>query len=95
MGKVQKKVKKTNNSAFLATHVYIYMKLTLFFYAPSPYEKVSNSAVQNCANSYQEDHETSHDLIFLEPVASSFHHGHSLCEVFWIWNIKSPSSLCL
>ena len=40
MGKVQKKVKKTNNSAFLATHTYI--KLTLvsffftFFFAPSP-----------------------------------------------------------
>ena len=40
MGKVQKKVKKTNNSAFSATHTYI--KLTLvsffyfFFYAPFP-----------------------------------------------------------
>ena len=39
MGKVQKKVKKTNNSAFSATHTSI--KLTLvsfftFFYAPSP-----------------------------------------------------------
>ena len=39
MGKVQKKVKKTNNSAFSATHTYI--KLTLvsffyFFYVPSP-----------------------------------------------------------
>ena len=40
MGKAQKKVKKTNNSAFSATHTYI--KLTLvsffftFFYAPSP-----------------------------------------------------------
>ena len=41
MRKVQKKVKKTNKSAFSATHTYI--KLTLvrffftFFHAPSPY----------------------------------------------------------
>ena len=40
MGEVQKKVKKTNNSALSATHTYI--KLTLvsffftFFFAPSP-----------------------------------------------------------
>ena len=46
MGKVQKKVKKTNNSAFSATHTYI--KLTLvsfffyFFYAPSPKSVISD-----------------------------------------------------
>ena len=46
MGKVQKKSKKkTNNSAFSATHTYI--KLTLvsffyfFFYAPFPYVVLS------------------------------------------------------
>ena len=40
MGKVQKKVKKTNNSAFSATHTYIKLTLVsfflLFFYAPFP-----------------------------------------------------------
>ena len=31
MGKVQKKVKKTNNSAFSATHTYIKLTLVSFF----------------------------------------------------------------
>ena len=34
MGKVQKKVKKTNNSAFSATHTYIKLTLVSFFYFP-------------------------------------------------------------
>ena len=42
MGKVQKKVKKTNNSAFSATQKYIKITLVSFFYfffhAPSPYQ---------------------------------------------------------
>ena len=32
MGKVQKKIKKTNNSAFSATHTYIKLTLVSFFY---------------------------------------------------------------
>ena len=32
MGKVQKKVKKTNNSAFSATHTYIILTLVSFFF---------------------------------------------------------------
>ena len=39
MGKVQKKVKKINNSAFSATHTYIKLTLVSFFYFlsdPSP-----------------------------------------------------------
>ena len=42
MGKVQKKGKKTNNSAFSATHTYIKLTLVSFFllfFAPSPYEE--------------------------------------------------------
>ena len=40
MGKVQKKVNKTNNSAFSATHTYIKLTLVSFFllfFAPCPY----------------------------------------------------------
>ena len=45
MGAVQKKVKKTNNSAFSATHTYIKLTLVfflLFFYAPFPYHHDQN-----------------------------------------------------
>ena len=47
MGKVQKKVKKTNKSAFSATHTYIKLTLVsfflLFFCAPFPKQSVEVS----------------------------------------------------
>ena len=58
MGKVQKKVKKTNKSAFSATHTYIKLTLVsfflLFFYAPFPYSKNMNTCSQYVPNTRKE-----------------------------------------